>query len=133
MKKTDIQHPLEASHIQDPALAEEMAYAEKPHREDALAIDALIKRTYEYNETLDHTRPLDTGRNGGSNTSLLRSPKTTNRNAGLGLEQSRYASVNLANDAAEQARGQYLAVNPEPPTPQAEQVVTPPHAEAPMS
>ncbi len=129
--------PIPETAIRDKALAEEMAYAEKPHREDVLALNALIHRTYEYDEILDYTRPLDTGRNGGSSTNSTYSPKTTNANARLELEAARHASINLADDAAEQARKEYLATNPETPTPSighpAEQAVMPEHSEAPKS
>ncbi len=99
-----IMHEIPENAVLDKALAEEMAYAEKPFQEDALAIRALKNRAREVQHTLPLTRVMiNETENIGSN------PQVLNHNRGVGLSIAHENSLRLATDASERARKSFHA------------------------
>jgi hypothetical protein len=95
--------------VQDKAKAEEMAYAEKPHRDDALVLNGLVERSYELKGQLSEER-LKLADKGGHDQLIKDAIRIQNQDEYTrAVSRARDHSLNFARHAAEKAAEKYDA------------------------
>lgn len=95
----------EEGYIQDSAKAEAMAYAEKPHRDDALTLEGLRQRAMNVLDTMD-SEWRDPKLSSNEQTKLLIN-HNDQRDHVMHLDTAKEHSLWLARNAAEKAEKRY--------------------------